>query len=106
MVTYVNEDPDLKMKFQMEDYSALMKKRGWKVLHIGSPEDIFDSKRHVFLQTEETAIPEPVIDPSLGEKANKRETKSLIRCLTMLLLLAGFAIFFLGHDPDIFLSSR
>ena len=106
VVTYVNEDPDLKMKFQMEDYSALMKKRGWKVLHIGSPEDIFDSKRHVFLQTGMTEIPEPVIDPSLGEKANKRETKSLIRCLTMLLLLAGFAIFFLGHDPDIFLSSN
>ena len=41
VVTYVNEDPDLKMKFQMEDYSALMKKRGWKVLHIGSPEDVF-----------------------------------------------------------------
>ena len=51
VVTYVNEDPDLKMKFQMEDYSALMKKRGWKVLFIGGPEDIFDSKRHVFLQT-------------------------------------------------------
>ncbi len=106
VVTYVNEDPDLKMKFQMEDYSALMKKRGWKVLHIGSPEDIFDSKRHVFLQTGMTDIPEPLIDPSLGEKANRRETKSLIRCLTMLLLLAGFAIFFLGHDPDIFLSSN
>ena len=106
VVTYASEDPELKMKFQMEDYAALMKKRGWKVLHIGGPEDIFDSKRHVFLQTAETDIPELAIDPALGEKARKREKKSLIRCLTMLLLLAGFAIFFLGHDPDIFLSSN
>ena len=106
VVTYVNEDPDLKMKFQMEDYSALMKKRGWKVLFIGGPEDIFDSKRHVFLQTDRTDIHEPVTDPELGKKANKRETRSLIRSLALLLLLLGFAVFFLGHDPDIFLSSN
>lgn len=106
VVTYVNEDPDLKMKFQMEDYSALMRKRGWKVLHVGGPEDIFDSKRHVFLQTDRTDIPEPVTDPALGVKARRREMWSLIRCVTMLLLLTGFAIFFLGHDPDIFLSSN
>lgn len=106
VVTYVNEDPDLKMKFQMEDYSALMKKRGWKVLNIGKPEDIFDSKRHVFLQTGQADAQEPVIDPEIGKKANKREKRSLLRCLAMLLLLLGFAIFFLGHDPDIFLSSN
>ncbi len=106
VVTYINENPDLKMKFQMEDYAALVKKRGWKVLHIGSPEDIFDSKRHVFLQTEKSDAPEPVIDPEVGKKAARRETKSLIRCAAMLLLLAGFAIFFMGHDPDIFLSSN
>ena len=106
VVTYVNKDPDLKMKFQMEDYSALMKKRGWKVLHIGKPEDIFDSKRHIFLQTDQTDAQEPVIDPELGRKANRREKRSLIRCLAMLLMLLGFAIFFLGHDPDVFLSSN
>ena len=106
VVTYVNEDPDLKMKFQMEDYSALMKKRGWKVLNIGKPEDMFDSKRHVFLQTDQTDAQEPVIDPELGVKAKRREKRSLIRCLAMLLLLLGFAIFFLGHDPDVFLSSN
>ena len=106
VVTYVNEDPDLKMKFQMEDYSALMKKRGWKVLDIGKPEDIFDSKRHVFLQTDQPDAKEPVIDPELGAKAKRREKRSLIRCLAMLLLLLGFAIFFLGNDPDVFLSSN
>ncbi|MBQ6504499.1 MAG: DUF2812 domain-containing protein [Flexilinea sp.] len=105
-VTYINKDPNLKMKFQMEDYSALMKKRGWQVLYVGGPENIFDSKRHVFLQTEMTDIPDPEIDPELGVKARKREKRSLIRCLTMLLLLVGFTIFFLGHDPDIFLSSN
>ena len=106
VVTYINEDPDLKMKFQMEDYSALMKKRGWKVLNIGKPEDIFDSKRHVFLQTDQPDIPDPLTDPETGRKANKREKHSLLRCLAMLLLLLGFAIFFLGYDPDIFLSSN
>lgn len=106
VVTYVSEDPDLKMKFQMEDYAALMKKRGWKVLHIGSPEDIFDSKRHIFLRTDQKEAQDPVIDPELGKKANKKETRSLIRCLSMLLLLLGFAVFFLGHDPDIFFSSN
>lgn len=105
VVTYVNEDPDLKMKFQMEDYSALMKKRGWKVLHIGGPEDIFDSKRHVFLQTDKPDLPMPLTDPGQAEKAKKRESHSLIRCITMLLILLGFAVFFLNHDPDVFLSS-
>ncbi|MBQ6518540.1 MAG: DUF2812 domain-containing protein [Anaerolineaceae bacterium] len=106
VVTYKNEDPDLKMKFQMEDYSALMKKRGWRVLHIGNPEDIFDSKRHVFLQTDKNDLPDPITDPGLAEKAQKREQKSVIRCMAMLLLLLGFAIFFVGHDPDILLSSN
>ena len=105
-VTYVSEDPDLKMKFQMEDYSALMKKKGWKVLHIGSPEDIFDSKRHVFLQTDDPDIPFPKTDPETAKKANKRERRSLVRCFVMLLLLLGFAILFLSHDPDVFLSSN
>jgi hypothetical protein len=105
-VTYVSEDPDLKMKFQMEDYSALMKKKGWKVLHIGSPEDIFDSKRHVFLQTEDPDIPFPKTDPETAKKANKRERRSLVRCFVMLLLLLGFGILFLSHDPDVFLSSN
>lgn len=106
VVTYVSDNPDLKMKFQMEDYSALMKKRGWKVLHIGSPEDIFDSKRHVFLQTDQSDLPLPAVDAEMGKKAKKHETRSLIRCIAMLLLLLGFGIFFLGHDPDIFLSSN
>ena len=105
VVTYVNDDPDLKMKFQMEDYSALMKKRGWKVLHIGTPEDIFDSRRHVFLQTGQTDIPYPMTSPNMAKKAQKHEKRSLLRCVTMLLLLLGFGIFFLSHDPDIFLSS-
>ena len=105
VVTYVNEDPDLKMKFQMEDYSQLMKKRGWKVLHIGAPEDIFDSRRHVFLQTSQADIPYPAVSPEMAKKAQKHEKRSLLRCITMLLLLLGFGIFFLSHDPDIFLSS-
>ena len=105
VVTYVNEDPDLKMKFQMEDYSQLMKKRGWKVLQIGSPEDIFDSRRHVFLQTNQADIPFPAVSPDMAKKAQKHEKQSLLRCITMLLLLLGFGIFFLSHDPDIFLSS-
>lgn len=105
-VTYVSEDPDLKMKFQMEDYSALMKKKGWRVLHIGSPEDIFDSKRHVFLQTDDPDVPFPTTDPEAAKKANKHEVRSLIRCFVMLLLLLGFGIIFLSHDPDVFLSSN
>ena len=105
VVTYVNEDPDLKMKFQMEDYSQLMKKRGWKVLQIGSPEDIFDSRRHVFLQTSQADIPFPAVSPDMAKKAQNHEKRSLLRCITMLLLLLGFGIFFLSHDPDIFLSS-
>lgn len=104
-VTYVNDDPDLKMKFQIEDYVQLMKKRGWKHLCTGAPEDIFDSKRHVFLQTDQADIPFPNTSPELAKKANDREVRSCIRCFAMLLLLLGFSIFFLNHDPDVFLSS-
>lgn len=104
-VTYFNDDPDLKMKFQIEDYSALMKKRGWKTVCAGAPEDIFDSKRHVFLETDQPEIDFPNTNPDLAVKANKREVRSLLRCFAMLLLLLGFAIFFLHHDPDVILSS-
>ena len=105
-ITYVNEDPDLKMKFQLEDYCALMKKRGWKILDIGKPEDIFDSKRHVFMQTDQSEDEFPLTDPGQAKKANKREKQSLIRCFCMLLLMLGFGIFFVGHDPDVILSSN
>ena len=105
-VTYTSENPDLKMKFEMEDYAALMKKRGWRVLSVGKPENIFDSRRHVFLQTDQPDPEMPVSDPKLAEKAAKRERHSLIRCFVMLLLLLGFGIFFLSHDPDVFLSSN
>lgn len=105
VVTYANDDPDLKMKFQMEDYAALMKTRGWKVICTGKPEDIFDSKRHVFLQTSDPEIPFPNTSPELAEKAKKHEVRSCIRCFAMLLILLGFAIFFLGHDLDVLLSS-
>ena len=104
-VTYVNDDPDLKMKFQIEDYVQLMKKRGWKHLCTGAPEDIFDSKRHVFLQTDQADIPFPNTSPDLAKKANDHEVRSCIRCFAMLLLLLGFSIFFLNHDLDVFLSS-
>ena len=104
-VTYFNDDPDLKMKFQIEDYSALMKKRGWKTVCAGGPEDIFDSKRHVFLETDRPDIDFPNTNPDLADKAKKREVRSCIRCIAMLLLLLGFAIFFLHHDPDVILSS-
>ena len=104
-VTYANDDPDLKMKFQIEDYVQLMKKRGWKHLCTGAPEDIFDSKRHVFLQTDQEDIPFPNTSPELAKKANDREIRSCIRCFAMLLLLLGFSIFFLNHDLDVFLSS-
>lgn len=105
VVTYANDDPDLKMKFQIEDYSALMKKRGWRTLCVGGPEDIFDSKRHVFLITDQAEIPFPMTSTELARKANRREERSLIRCIAMLLLLLGFAIFFIHHDPDVLLAS-
>ena len=104
-VTYANDDPDLKMKFQIEDYVQLMKKRGWKHLCTGAPEDIFDSKRHVFLQTDQMDISFPNTSPDLAKKANDHEVRSCIRCFAMLLLLLGFSIFFLNHDLDVFLSS-
>ena len=104
-VTYFNDDPDLKMKFQIEDYTALMKKRGWKTICSGAPEDIFDSKRHVFLETDQPDIEFPNTNPKLAEKARKREVRSCIRVIAMLLLLLGFALFFLRHDPDVILSS-
>lgn len=105
VVTYANDDPDLKMKLQLEDYRDLMKKRGWKMICAGKPEDIFDSKRHVFLETDDPEIPFPKTSPDLAEKARKNEVRSCFRCAVMLLLLLGFAIFFIGHDPDVFLSS-
>ena len=104
-VTYANDDPDLKMKFQIEDYVALMKKRGWIHLCTGKPEDIFDSKRHVFLRTDQADLPFPNTSPVLAKKANDREVRSCIRCFAMLLLLLGFAIFFVNHDLDVILSS-
>lgn len=104
-VTYANDDPDLKMKFQIEDYVLLMKKRGWTHLCTGAPEDIFDSKRHVFLQTDRQDIPFPNTSPDLAKKAKDHELRSCIRCFAMLLLLLGFAIFFISHDLDVFLSS-
>ena len=106
VVTYVNETPDLEMKFQLEDYSALMKKQGWRVLQVGGPEDIFDSKRHVFLQTDQSDIPFPDTDPEMAQKAQKRESRSLLRCFVMLLVLAGFTIFFFRRDPNLFLRSN
>lgn len=105
VVTYANDDPDLKMKLQLEDYRDLMKKRGWKMICAGKPEDIFDSKRHVFLETDDPDIPFPKTSPVLAAKARKNEVRSCFRCAVMLLLLLGFAIFFIGHDPDVFLSS-
>ena len=104
-VTYANDDPDLKMKFQIEDYVLLMKKRGWTHLCTGAPEDIFDSKRHIFLQTDQKDIPFPNTSPDLAKKAGNRELRSCIRCFAMLLLLLGFAIFFVNHDFDVILSS-
>ncbi len=104
-VTYFNDDPDLKMKFQIEDYCALMKKRGWKTICAGAPEDIFDSKRHVFMETDQPEIDFPNTSPDLAAKAKKREVRSLIRCFAMLLLLFGFTVFFVHHDPDVILSS-
>ncbi len=104
-VTYANDDPDLKMKFQIEDYVLLMKKRGWTHLCTGAPEDIFDSKRHVFLQTDQADLPFPNTSPDLAKKANDREVRSCIRCFAMLLILLGFAIFFVNHDLDVILSS-
>lgn len=104
-VTYANDDPDLKMKFQIEDYVLLMKKRGWTHLCTGAPEDIFDSKRHVFLETDQKDLPFPNTSPELAKKANNHEVRSCIRCFAMLLLLLGFAIFFVNHDLDVILSS-
>lgn len=104
-VTYANDDPDLKMKFQIEDYVLLMKKRGWTHLCTGAPEDIFDSKRHVFLQTDQQDLPFPNTSPELAKKANRHELRSCIRCFAMLLLLLGFAVFFVNHDLDVILSS-
>ncbi len=105
VVTYVNDDPDLKMKLQLEDYVYLMKKRGWQVISTGAPEDIFDSKRHVFLKTDQADLPLPNISQVLVKKANDHEVHSCIRCFAMLFLLLGFDIFLLNHDLDIFLSS-
>ncbi len=104
-VTYANDDPDMKMKLQLEDYAFLMKKRGWQVISTGAPEDIFDSKRHVFLKTDQPDLPFPNTSPVLAKKANEHEVRSCIRCFAMLLLLLGFAVFFLNHDLDVFLSS-
>lgn len=106
VVTYTCENPDLKMKFELEDYTALMKKLGWQVLSVGKPENIFDSKRHVFLQTDDPELELPETDRKLAEKAKQQEKRSLIRCIVMLLILLGFGIFFLSHDPDVFLSSN
>lgn len=104
-VTYTCGDPDMKMKFEIEDYAAYMKKKGWRLLQAGAPENLLDTRRHVFLQTDQPELPFPDVNPELAEKAKKREKRSLIRCFAMLLLLAGFMIIFLSHDPDIFMSS-
>ncbi len=106
VVTYPANVPEMKMEYELYDYTSLIKKTGWDVINIGKPETILDSRRHVFLKTTNQEAKEPDHDPDICEKTEKRGKLSKIKCFVLFLLLSVIGFLFIKHNfPDIVTSN-
>ena len=97
-VSFFSQTPDIPTIKQVRQYLPVVRRTGWDTICIGQPEDIFDSKRHVFLKEEILGAPLPTPDEREMAKAAKRGRKTALRCLATALLIVAFLLFYLTHD--------
>ena len=97
-VTFFSQVPDIPTIKQVRQYLPLVRKRGWDSICIGQPENIFDSRRHVFLKAGDPEVPLPGWDKEEMAKAAKRGRKTALRCLATGLIFVAFLLFVLTND--------
>ena len=97
-VTFFSQVPDIPTIKQVRQYLPVVRKKGWDSICIGQPENIFDSRRHVFLKTSDPDALVPAGDPEEMAKAAKRGRKTALRCLATGLMFLAFLLFVLTND--------
>ncbi len=109
--TFLSRDPDSPTEVQLRHELPLLRKQGWDMICIGGPENIADTKRHVFLYEENPkmqseaesgmasqAVPIPKADSSVSTKSRGRGFRKALSNMVLCLLYVSCLAFVLGND--------
>ncbi|MCR5732176.1 MAG: hypothetical protein K6G51_04485 [Sphaerochaetaceae bacterium] len=96
--SFSSTDPDTPTELQLSHFLTSVRKKGWDLICVSGPENIFDSRRHAFLYEEKKGAMIPECESFERDGANKRKVRKTVANFLVCVMFQIFLLLALKSD--------